>query len=788
MKFLLNYFLLLLTICLLSVNEGFTQKYAVSGYIIDKSTGETVIGVAVLIKNTNIGTMTDGSGFFLLNGIEKGEHELIISHIAYKQKIINILVENKNLMLTETSIEPAEIKIDEIKIVEAGPDKIGDKEIETSQLSLSPKAISSIPTARNDIFKALKYMPGIEATEPFSPLVSVRGSDPGENLILLDGVTIYNPYHFLSASGIFNMQTIKNVDIMLGGFGAEYGGRNASVIYLTTKDGNNKELHGEIEPTTTESKIFLEFPVGNKGSMMLAARLNYDIISNFLLYSQSYFYDLNLSYTHRINDRNRLTFKLFNSKDNTDIDFNSIYKLIGNSFNMEEVMDDMHINWENKWQNSIATAILKTVISPKLLMRTQVYGSFHRSDNFTAFGYKFKTDDSITIKQSSNSNFLAKINDITSKVNFSYTPATWNNVNFGIEYNNYLFKNETKINKVNNGDAKRSLSNISAYIEDKITLGWVSIRPGLRISQFEKGDYLYEPRINSVIKFPQNYKLKLAWGKYFQNIISMNTQEYEFNQFLDYYYPLDNQKHSISNQYILGCEKAINSDNTISVELYYKDIERTYTFDLLQNMFEAFTFSDKIVAGKGKSMGLEIMYKGAYKKLSGWASYGLSQSKRSFPNIMNGKWHFFDFDRTHSFKTVINYQITERFSYSTSFVVQSGVPKSVETSMQYLFYYDPVNNTTIYNPQFITNYKNNARSPMLLNLHVGIRKEIINGFGRDLADFFNADQSYLTVAITNLLFFRRNVIYYFPIKGYEKYIPLSDSYFPSVSMGYAIKF
>ena len=212
------------------------------------------------------------------------------------------------------------------------------------------------------------------------------------------------------------------------------------------------------------------------------------------------------------------------------------------------------------------------------------------------------------------------------------------------------------------------------------------------------------------------------------------------------------------------------------------------SFNLLQEQSEVFAFSDNIIEGKGEAYGFELIWKGAYKSISGWASYGFSHTDRTFPHIMNGKSFLYDYDRPHSFKTVLNYQVTPKLSYSTSFIVQSGVPKSVENTLQFLYYYDPINNEVIYNPQFTTDYRNNARFPFTMNLDFGLQKQIVEGFGKDLADFLNADQSYFSLSITNLLFFRRNVMLYFPIPELGKYLPMSSSYFPAVSAGYVIKF
>jgi hypothetical protein len=764
------------------------QSYTVSGYITDSETRETLIGAIVFIKETNQGTVSDNNGFFRILNLKNGDYTFQFSSVGYDKRYQKVHVQDKSQVLPETSLKPAIVNLRDVTIIGMRTDSIGDKEVETSQLKISSKTIRNIPSAHGDLFKAIKFLPGVDATEPFSPLYSVRGSDPSGNLVLLDGVAVYNPYHFTTADGLFNIQSIKDVDILLGGFGAEYGGRNSSILYITTKEGNMNKLHGEIEPTTTHSKVFLEFPVGKNGSMMFAGRYFYDIPSHFMFGSNSSFHDLNLSYTNRLNSRNRLTLKIFNSQDNSKYEPDRYFSYIDKSLDID-VYKDMHFSMTNKWSNKIATAYLKTVISPDIYLKTQIYGSFHEANNRSGMDFRLTFDSTSTpLQLTYNSKFTSKINDICAKTSLNIRFDTLNTFHLGLEYNNYYFRNSASIQQIDNGSSTRQPQLFTGYIEDKLHLGRLIVRPGLRISRYSLDNrWLYEPRINTTLNLPADIKFKAAWGIYYQYIISMNTQEYELSQVLDYYYPLKNKAPSKSIHYIAGLEKSINSQSVLSVEAYYIDMPVTYTFDMNINQLQASTFFDKLQQGSGKSYGIEVMWKGQFKKLSGWISYGLSKSTRSYPFIIDGKSFLFDFDRTHSLKTVLNYQATPDLTYNTSLVLQSGLPKTLESSMQNYFYYNPVSGSLAEYPFGISNNKNNARLPISINLDFGVVKRIRTGFGADLAEFLNADRSYLTVTISNILFFRRNVMWYLPYGG-KDYFPLGINYLPSVSAGYVIKF
>lgn len=770
---------------------GFTQRFTISGYVSDAGNGETLIGATAKVKGTAQGTVTDLNGFYQLSGLETGKYVLEYSYLGYEKMIREITIEDKSLILSEVRLRPSPIDLDEVSVFEVKGEQVGDRSIETSQLQLSSKVIQSIPTAGNDVFKAIKYLPGIEGTEPFSPLYSARGGDPGENRVMLDGITIYNPYHYSTSAGIFNVQTLKSVDLFTGGYGAEFGGSNSSIMYLITKDGNNSELTGEVEPTLMHTKAVFEFPVGEKSTMMMAGRYFYDLPSYFLLYTKSYFYDLNLSWSMKINNRNRINVKVFQSKDHDNFEFNQFLGYLSSSFGLD-IYDDFNMSLNNNWNNFAGTFIYKSIFSPRLFFRSQVYYSGHSSDNFSGLDFTYEVEEDFgqtsNVKLFYNTQFKAAIRDLGMKNAFTYKWHAFNETRIGLDYNLYEFTNSASINNFDKGEELRAPGLMAAYVENKSTFGPVILRPGLRISKYGYDPDVYlEPRVNFMVHINNGLRLKGAFGQYYQYIISMNTQEYELSQFLDYYYPLRNFSPSKSVHYILGLEKDLFNTTSLAVDLYYKDIRQTYMFDLNQSEFEAYTFSDKIQSGTGEAYGMELFWKGNWNRFSGWISYTLSRSTRSYPNIMNSNSFLFDYDRTHSLNMLVNFEPTSRINYSTSLVLLTGNPRSIESTLQEYFYYDALNDQVASYPMFIVDRKNNARLPAVIEWDVGLKKKIRKGFGKDLADFINADESYLTVTIGNLLFLRRNVLWYFPL-GFDDYLPIGANYFPYVNTGFSIKF
>jgi hypothetical protein len=793
MKYFLTYYIFLLCFCS-SFDIVAQQTFTVSGVISDAESNETIIGATVRLKDTYIGTVTDINGFFQLRGLQNGEHILEVSHVSYEPKSVPVQVDNKNILLTETLLVPRKVTLDAVSVVELRPEKLGDREVETSLRELSIKAVQLIPAARSDVFSAIKFLPGIKGSSPFSPLVSVRGGDPNENLIMMDGIVLYNPYHVSTSAGVFNTNTIKDIELLVGGFGAEYGGRNSSIINVTTKDGNSSDFRGEFEPTTNRFKGYAEFPVNANSTMTIAGRAYYPVINNFMMYAGTYFFDLNLSYTIRLNPKNRLSFKLFSSRDITQLEFSKFYKYLANSFN-DEVLKESFSNFEfinkNKWNNNAASLILRTIISPTLTLRTQVYGSFHQSKNSSLQSYYFEDPETGDLFYNDNysTDFESYIHDLCGKMSLNWTPDRFQTIKTGIEANTYRFSNSAQMNEFSRGEESADPYLIAGFIEDKIKVGPFILRPGIRFSKYSELSHAgWEPRANAVVQLPDGFEFKASWGVYLQYLTSMNTSEYEFSQMLDYYYPFHQREPLRSVHYIAGFNTSVTETSMLTFDVFYKDMVRLYTFDLSRQETRNGSLGDRLIEGSGTAYGLELMWLGKWKSLSGWLSYTLSRSEREYPGYIGGTSFLSEYDRTHTLKGVLSYQLTERLSYSFACQFMSGHPTTVARTRQTYFYYDPATNSIIPSAQYVDEVKNNTRLPFVIQLDIGIKKRIRKGFGAKLKDFLNAEESYLTVDVQNITFLFRNIEYYM-IPGFDNiYIPFGFNYLPFASAGYSIKF
>ena len=111
-----------------------------------------------------------------------------------------------------------------------------------------------------DIFRSLQLLPGVSATQESSSGLYIRGGQPQENLVLLDGIKVYNVDHFFGFFSAFNANAIKSVDLYKGAFPSKYGGRLSSVIDLTGKVGSFNEIKGNLNVNLLSASGSIEIP------------------------------------------------------------------------------------------------------------------------------------------------------------------------------------------------------------------------------------------------------------------------------------------------------------------------------------------------------------------------------------------------------------------------------------------------------------------------------------------------------------------------------------------------
>jgi hypothetical protein len=255
-----------LALCLgvLLVNSAPGQSGAVNGFVRDASDGEPLAYCNVYLDKTDFGAATNDKGYFYIGHVPQGEYGLVASYVGYKteRRTFSIgpnQIVNVNLELSAGAIEVREVKVtaDRARF---------EREVEVSAVRLETKQLQFIPKVGGevDLFRTIQLLPGVIATSDFSNRLYIRGGSPDQNLILLDGITVYNPSHLFGLFSPFIAEAVSDVTLLAGGFPAQYGGRLSSVLDVTTKEGNSKHFAGDASASMIAAQGLVE-DTGAKG-------------------------------------------------------------------------------------------------------------------------------------------------------------------------------------------------------------------------------------------------------------------------------------------------------------------------------------------------------------------------------------------------------------------------------------------------------------------------------------------------------------------------------------------
>lgn len=634
---------------------------SINGFVRDKETGETLIGASVQIKDLRIGARTNKNGYYTITRVPPGEHILTVTYIGYEtfEKNINFKANDEirlNIELIPTSIAGEEI------IVSA--DRETDKrEITMSRVDVPIQQIKDIKIGgESDLFRALQYLPGILTSSQISSGLYVRGGSPDQNLILLDGSTVYNPSHLFGFFSTFNTDAIKDVELIKGGFNAEYGGRISSVLSITQNDGNQKEFQGLASIGAISSRISLQGPV-LKGSWSLSARRTYLEIIKGLITEDPLaplpdfgFYDINAKLVQNLSDDDKLSFTGFMTSDDFD------YSGLGFSANMTLSNYLGGVNWTHIYNKSLYSNLnfSYTRYSNILLGNQSGYAvKFENAiDDYTfKANFEWLLDDNATIKFGYQTSYL----------NFDIIQ------NFSGSLDSSYFGTSASTSTIHIQNWNHSLFAQSNYQPTDL----ISIQGGIRTDYWNFTDKLtVDPRFSIRYLFQENIALKFGWGIFHQNIRTISDPNFTF---FDIWIPSDSTVPiTRAVHYILSLETTPLKGISLNFDVYYKTLNNISQMN--QTALQGTTARDVLYVGSGKTYGFEVFAQKKFGKFTGWLGYAYGVIKYKFDSLNYGREFNPKFDRTHDAKLVLNYSINDRFSLGASFLFQSGQPYTGATS------------------------------------------------------------------------------------------------------------
>jgi hypothetical protein len=663
------------------------NSVTLAGYVKDAKTGESIIGATVSAVN-NVNVFTDQFGYYALT-LEKGRHEVRFTSSGMKDERRNIILNQDGKLDVELTGSVASLKA--VIVVADRNLKVRSPEMSVEKLTM--RSIRRVPVifGEADVLRVITTLPGVSTAGEASTGFNVRGGSADQNLILFNEATIYNPSHVFGFFSAFNPDIIKAVELYKSSIPERFGGRLSSVLDVSAREGNSKNISGSggIGPLT--GKLTLEGPLGSKTTFVTGVRTTY---SNWIMRqlpkeyrdSRASFYDVTLNATHTFNPKNTIFVTGYISNDKFRFDNDTSYQYGNTNFNLK---------WKHVFNNKLYSVITAG----------HDYYNYNVSSEFNpvnAFKLGFKIDQS---------HF---------RTTFSYALTNKHLLDFGVNSIYYTlkpgsYKPNSPESLVTPDELQQEQALESAfYIGDRYTVSDnLAIQAGLRVSVFNYlGPYtVYQyqqgtPKDTSTItgseKIPKGKVIKTYGGPEYRlsaryTLTDQSSVKVSFNTMRQYIHMLSNTtiisptdiwklsdadiRPQQSTQYSAGYYMNFDGNEIeTSVEVYYKTMKNVLDFKSGARLIMNKHIAADVINARGKSYGAEFMIKKNSGKFNGWLSYTFSRTLLQQDDdlageyINRGEYYPASFDKPHILNFIGNYRFTHRFSLSANVVYNTGRP------------------------------------------------------------------------------------------------------------------
>ncbi len=664
-------------------------KAILSGYIRDIKSGEAVTGASIYVANTKTGAATDQFGYFSIT-LPRGRHVLNVRGLGMRDTRRQIILYSDGKL----NIEMQE-QINSLKEVKISADKVANvRSVALGVTRLDIKDIKQIPTAfgETDVLKVVLTLPGVTSVGEATTGFNVRGGAADENLILLDGATIYNPAHFFGFFAAFNPDIVKDIELYKSSIPEKFGGRLSSVLDITNREGNKKKFTGSAGIGLLTSRLNIEGPiVTDKTSFIFGGRTTYSdwllkLLPESYKHSQASFYDFNLGISHQINEKNNIYLSGYLSQDKFKLNSDTSY-----SYSNRNIVLKWKHNYNNKLYSLISAGIDRyqyDISSSANPVNAYDLGFNINQSNFKSdFTYYLSNKHTLNFGLSS---ILYKINPGTFEPNNPqsliapdavpaekalesalylgdiFDVSSNFSISAGIRYNFYNYLGPQTINNYapNLPKEPANIIDSTAYKSGSIIKTFAA--PDIRIS----ARYL----LSDNLSIKGGYNTLHQYIHLLSNSTSISpTDVYKLSD--------PNIKPENGDQVSLGLFKNAKA-NTIemSVEVYYKRLRNYLDYKSGAVLLLNHHIEQDVINTQGKAYGAEFLIKKTAGKLNGWMSYTYSRTflRQDDPNagelINEGKYYPANYDKPHSFNFSGNYRFTHRYSVSLDLAYSTGRP------------------------------------------------------------------------------------------------------------------
>lgn len=643
-----NSFVFVLILLIGVIVVGSAQTGTVRGNIYEKESGNPVIYCNVQLAGTKFGTTTDLDGFFVISNVPPGEYRLVATYIGYDSISMPVKVKASAIVYQALTLSESAINLGEISISAAREQS--RTTVNISQISVSQKQIKALPSVGGeaDIVQYLQVIPGIISTGDQGGQIYIRGGAPVQNKILLDGLNIFNPFHSIGFYSVFETELIKNVDVLTGGFGAEYGGRISAIVDIKTREGNKARTSGFVSGGPFMMKGLIEGPIkkfkegGSSVSYVFTAKKSLIDQTSKTLYSYA-----------TANDSIGLpfTFQDFYGKVSVNTSNGSRINVFG--FNFADAYKNPLLATID-WKNAGGGVNFNLIPSGSNIIVDGLIG-------FSTYN--------VGIQEKDTEPRTSDIDELSANVNFTFF-GDKNEIKYGLEMRSirtdFEFVNPFGLRLAQ----EQNTTELGFYAKYRQILGKLIIEPSLRTQYYSSlGSITFEPRLGVKLNISDKLRFKGAAGKYTQNILSTSNERDVVNLFNGFLTGpesivagLDGQpvknKLQLSNHLVGGFEYDLNNNIQFNIEGYYKDFPQL----IVVNRNKTDRSQADYVVETGKAYGVDFTFKYEVPGLYVWATYShgyvnRNDGEQEYPTV---------FDRRHNVNMLITYDLDKKGSWQVS--------------------------------------------------------------------------------------------------------------------------
>ncbi len=699
---------------------------AVSGKVVLEN-DEPAPAAIVTIENTRLGASTREDGTFIVAGIPAGLYRLRVRLVGYEQveaPEVNVYAGGSIrvvLRLRQVAIELGQIIV-------TGNRRQAAADVRTSVTTMAPGESKYLPGAAEDVLRSLQALPGVTSVSDFSSQLVVRGSGPDQNLIMIDGFEVLNPYRLYGFVSMFNPETVSDISLQTGGFGAAYGDRLSAVLDVKNREGKTEGYFGgKLNASLTNVNLILEggLPLNNASYLISARRTYYDLILGPVLRSMKLvqgdvalpnFRDLQAKISLPLSESHKLLFNVFTSRDGVELisgaerDRPDSVNVFDRSFNTlvgitwqynpeKNFVLETRLSW---YRNDGAGSFDGTFVDP-----AQNSGDIGRGDTvgirFVRFGVNY---DYKYTKTSLSQHLLLNTGAHALEAGYGIDLLQTDFIRyFDIDgtFRQYLLSRGQAV-PVNATEAI-PYHRLNGYVQDRIAIDErLFIQPGIRLDVYPslKQKTVAAPRINVSLKLDDLSTLRAAYGIYYQ---SPGMEKLDFRNRVIFrsssFATLDPER---ADHFILGYDRMLSPEWQFKVETYYK----RFTGIIVPVKLQGATWvtetigddptlpsgwatpvrttgdsltQDPVNGATGESYGAEILIQKIQsspgERFTGWASYALSYAMRSRDGVKTP----FLFDQRHAVNLVVVYKFAERWDVGIRYTLRSGRPYAIATGV-----------------------------------------------------------------------------------------------------------